>query len=267
MALFDDLRSAWGARPPKDKSDLVYVAPSRRTEFMSHWNGPATGLTASSSHSRCLAVVKADQDFHMDGRGWNDIGYNGLICPHGRAIECRGIDYAGAHCPNHNTSAYGWQFAIGKGETATPAMFTRMAKALADCEARSGHDLRLLGHRDGFSTECPGDQIELWVKAGMPTNQSQEDDMPDPKDLWNYPIPAPDGSRSYTAADWLRYANLKAENANATAGAALAVVKALAAKPGGLTAAEITEAAKVGAKAALDEEIDSATVTLNTKES
>lgn len=168
MALFDDLRAAWGARPPRDKNDLTYVAPSRRTEFMNHWNGGPTGLSAASDHARCLSVIKADQDFHMDGRGWNDIGYNGAICPHARAIECRGIDYAGAHCPDHNTTAYGWQFMLGKGETATPAMFDRMARALADCEAHSSHDLRRLGHRDGYPTECPGDQIEAWVKAGMP---------------------------------------------------------------------------------------------------
>lgn len=165
-ALFDDLRGAWGARAPK--TSPTFVSPANRTEFMVHWNGGPTGLTAASPHSRCLAVVKADQNFHMDGRGWNDIGYNGLVCPHARAIECRGIDYAGAHCPNHNTSAYGWQFAIGQGELVTPAMFDRMARARADCSARSGHALTPMGHRDGFATSCPGDQAEAWVKAGMP---------------------------------------------------------------------------------------------------
>jgi hypothetical protein len=121
--------------------------------------------------------------------GWSDIGYNGLICPHARAIEGRGIDYAGAHCPDHNRLAYGWQFMLGKGEVATPAMQARMRKAYDDCCTHSKRTLAKRGHRDGFATECPGDQIYAWVKAGMPATAPAQ---PTPKEWWEMPIPQAD---------------------------------------------------------------------------
>lgn len=173
--MFDDLRSAWDARRPTNKPTLVN--PARRTEFMAHYDG-GTALNLPT-HADCLARVKADQAFHMDGRGWSDIGYNGLICQHGRAIEGRGIDYAGAHCPNHNATAYGFQFMVGGTQTPTPAAYARMARAQADCATRSGHALRKLGHRDGFATECPGDAIQAWVRAGMPGPAQEDEVTPD----------------------------------------------------------------------------------------
>jgi len=90
-----------------------------------------------------------------------------------------------------------------------------------------------------------------------------EDDMPTPDDLWNATLVGPDGKFKARARDWLTYANDKAGNAARDAGAALAVVKALAAKPQGLTAQEIEDAAAAGAKAALEERIQSATTVLN----
>ena len=107
----------------------------------------------------------------------------------------------------------------------------------------------------------PINQAAVFAAA---TLAPQEDDMPAPKDLWDYRITGPDGKFSATAAAWLSYANDKAGQAARDAGAALAVVKALAAKPQGLTAEEIEAAARAGAQAALDERIDNATVTLNT---
>ncbi len=172
--MFDDLRSAWGARKPTRKP--TYVSPSKRTEFMAHYDGGSP--LNLPTHADCLARVKADQVFHMDGRGWSDIGYNGLVCQHGRAIEGRGIDYSGAHCPDHNTPAYGWQFMVGGSQVPTTAAYARMARAQADCAARSGHSLRKLGHLDGFATACPGTAIQAWVRAGMPSPAPvQEEDM------------------------------------------------------------------------------------------
>lgn len=189
--MFDDTRSTWGARSPKKPS--IRVAPADRTEFFNHYDGGHPLGLAGKPHSACLEQVRKDQAFHMDGNGWSDIGYNGLVCPHGRAIEGRGIDAIGAHCPDHNTTGYGFQFMVGGNETPTPAAYSRMAKLYADCVARSGHALAKKGHRDGFATACPGDIVQAWVKAGMravggPATPPvapipQEDDMPSVKEV------------------------------------------------------------------------------------
>lgn len=177
MALFDDTRADWGARAPQA---TIYTVPiSSRTEKFAHWNGGPLRLFGKP-HSACLAQVKAIQAEHMHDdpdHGWSDIGYNGLICPHARAIEGRGRDAVGAHCPNHNRTGVALQFMLGKGETATPAMFARAARFFADCETAARHTLKPMGHRDGFPTECPGDQIEAWVKAGMPTTTAPQEDI------------------------------------------------------------------------------------------
>ena len=135
-----------------------------------------------------------------------------------------------------------------------------------------GYHILFMQEWAGGPRSCPGpDRVKQfqnvlvpWMAAGPRPIAAQEDDMPAPKDLWDYKITGPDGKFEATAGAWLAYANDKAGQAARDAGAALAVVKALAGKPQGLTAEEIEAAARAGAQAALDERIDNATVTLNT---
>lgn len=108
---------------------------------------------------------------------------------------------------------------------------------------------------------CPltGDQLRAWA-AGPSTPQHEEDDV-QLTDKITVPKgnPLSPGGQTATVGDWIAYGNLKA-------GAALAAVKSLTAQTaaltaavaalahgGGLTAAEITAAAKAGADAALDQ--------------
>lgn len=163
MPIFDDTRDDWKARSPRGR--ITTVSPSRRVGCMWHWNGPAMRL-AGRPHSACLAAVLADQRFHQGTRGWSDVGYTGLICPHGRAIEGRGVDTVGAHCAGYNTDWYGFQFMLGEGETVTAAQWARAAELIRDVTARSGHALRHLPHSAGFATSCPGPEITARVKSG-----------------------------------------------------------------------------------------------------
>jgi hypothetical protein len=162
MPIFDDTRADWKARSPRGR--ITTVPPSRRVGCMWHWNGPAMRL-AGRPHSACLAAVLADQRFHQGTRGWSDVGYTGLICPHGRAIEGRGVDTVGAHCAGYNTDWYGFQCMLGEGETVTAAQWARAAELIRDVTARSGHALRHLPHSAGFATSCPGPEITRWTKS------------------------------------------------------------------------------------------------------
>ena len=189
MTLFDDTREDWNARSPRHVLDRV--DPRTRTEFMVHYDG--ADHVVAPLHSDCLARVLQDQRYHQDSNGWADIGYTGLVCQHGRAIEGRGADVAGAHCPDHNVVAYGWQFMVGGDQQPTAAALVRMARVYADSCARSGRGLRRLVHLDGFATACPGPFITRWVRAGMPvptttTTTQGEDDMSekDVEDIKDY---------------------------------------------------------------------------------
>ena len=256
--MFDDLRADWGAAPPANH--LATVAPANRSEFFNHYDGGAP--LNLGDHAGCLARVKADQRFHMVGRGWSDIGYNGLVCQHGRAIEGRGIDFVGAHCPDHNTSGYGFQFMVGGDEVPTPEAYARMARLYADCCARSGKALAKKGHRDGFATDCPGNTIYAWVQAGMPAPTThQEDDMPAPKDLWDYEITGPDGKFKATAGAWLAYTNDKVTKVTVQVAALSAAVKALAESKPGVDAAALLAAVQTS----VDKALSDVTITLTAK--
>ena len=169
--MFDDLRAAWGAAPA---TNPVTVAISKRTELFAHWNGPAAKCPPESDHQRCLDFVKAVQKYHQETRGWSDVGYNGFVCQHGRAIEGRGVDIQAAHCPDHNVTGIGIQVTIGEGETATPEALSRFARLRSDIEAHVGRQLTPQGHRDGAATTCPGDQVYAWVGEGMPDPLQEE---------------------------------------------------------------------------------------------
>lgn len=176
MTIWDDTREDWRARPPT--SALTIVSPHRRTGRTWHWAGPATNLFGKP-HSACLAMVRAWQSFHQRERVWKDIGYNGLICVHARAIEGRGTGPSGAHSPSWNTTRWGIQYMIGTGEEATPAMLARGAALAAALEQLAGHDLTDSCHHDDpkVSTQCCGPQLTAWVRAGGP--EHQEEPMPD----------------------------------------------------------------------------------------
>jgi hypothetical protein len=163
--IYDDDRSDWGAAAPLY---INAVAITSRTEYFTHYDGGVNVGLFGKDHARCLERVKAIQTFHMKERGWSDIGYNALVCVHGRLIQGRGRDRVGAHCTNHNTSGIGVQFMVGGTEKITDVMKARMRKFYDQSCSAAGTTLAKKGHRDGMSTDCPGDYAYAWVQAGMP---------------------------------------------------------------------------------------------------
>lgn len=163
MTIFDDSRASWGAAPNTNPRP---VAPSSRIGISWHYDGGSPLNLGSQPHAACLARVKQDQAFHQHTRGWADIGYNALVCEHGRVIEGRGFDLQGAHSPGVNFEHYGVQFMVGGSESPTSAAYARAQRLAGDLATHSGHALRQWGHRDdpAASTECPGNLIESWVK-------------------------------------------------------------------------------------------------------
>lgn len=131
----------------------------------------------ANSASDWSAVVRSIWDFHVNVRGWADIGYNWLIAPTGQVFEGRGDDILGAHfgCEglpgNGNINTTGI-CVIGTYTTETPSTAARnsLKEMLAwkacdadiDPEGMSFHSSSQLlldhiaGHRQGCSTECPG---------------------------------------------------------------------------------------------------------------
>ena len=139
------------------------------------------------TRAEAAAIVRGIQLFHVQGNGWNDIGYNFLVDRFGTVYEGRfgGTDrnVVGAHARGFNTGSVGIAL-LGSYSNATPSVAAQDAIArviawrldLAHVDPASfltfisgGSEryaggipvlLRAVsGHRDTGFTECPGDRL------------------------------------------------------------------------------------------------------------
>lgn len=174
-------RASW--KFPGWASPPFTVGDKDRTEFVVHYEGGTPTRDTGGAAMRSIDRVHRD-------KGWSGIGYNFVVMQDGTAWEGRGWNLVGAHCPDHNRSGVGVQIHIGGSQKPTAAAL-RTARALYDeaCK-RSERKLRIMGHQDGYATECPGKTLEAWVRASLPIT---EDDMPltdaDVAKIWAAKIP------------------------------------------------------------------------------
>lgn len=146
-------RAGWNARPPTYRNVLSW---SEVDKFIVHFSG------ASRTQS-----VRSIQDYCMDTKGHSDIDYNDLVRD-GVLYEGRG-PYKGGHTLGMNSSSYGVCI-IGNEGDATDADFNTVRELYDKACVAARRELRKLGHRDALPghTDCPGDEIDNWVHAGMP---------------------------------------------------------------------------------------------------
>ncbi len=181
-------RAEWGARWPRSVTGLT------ASKVTSHWEGPHMG---PFGHESCAAKVRGIQAFHMDARGWTDIAYNAVACPHGYVFEGRGqgVRSAANGTTAGNSGAYAVCYLGGEGDGFTDAG-ERAMKAAGDWLTWAGSPRN--GHRDWKSTACPGDEIYHWTLAGQPVDAAPAP-VPDPPkkeedDMSTYILGHPNGT-------------------------------------------------------------------------
>ncbi|GAB0098253.1 Peptidoglycan recognition protein [Sergentomyia squamirostris] len=154
-------RSEWIAQPPNE--DLVNLTlPSKRV-IIAH-----TATEDCSTQASCVYRVRFIQTFHMESRGWNDIGYNFLVGGDGSAYEGRGWDKVGAHTLGFNQDSICIAF-IGTFTKVTPPDRQLLAaQKLIERGIEIGKlskDYRLYGHRQLIPTESPGVTLYNIIKT------------------------------------------------------------------------------------------------------
>lgn len=177
-------RSQWGARQPKSVSHSMnpqgitvhYAGPTPWTDSRAVGRridrSSPERFRDTTDHDSCPFIVRSSQDYHMDVRGFFDIGYTSLACPHGVRFEGRGknVRPAAQGTNEGNRISYGVQAMIGQGDPLTD----ECKRALLDEESRLGVRFRW-GHRDWKSTACPGEPAYAWRQAGFPHPSPEED--------------------------------------------------------------------------------------------
>lgn len=144
-------RSEWGARPFRDRSINVWRRP---TGYIHHTDNN-NDIPENANSSVEKQAMRNIQDFHMGpSRGWSDIGYNYVIFPSGRIYEGRGKNVRGAHSPVANDQP-GISF-YGRFNSVLPT--NEALNSLGWLIGELGI-IELKGHRDGYSTDCPGDAL------------------------------------------------------------------------------------------------------------
>ncbi|KQX69920.1 hypothetical protein ASD06_02655 [Angustibacter sp. Root456] len=159
-------RKAWGADESLRKGGVAYG--SVQAAFVHH-----TVSTNSYTAAEVPAIIRGIYRFHVQGRGWNDIGYNFLVDRFGRIWEGRyggvALPVIGAHTQGYNAEAFAMS-AIGNFDVAKPpaAMVSAYSRLFAwklglhgvpatGAVTLNGTRLqRINGHRDAGQTACPG---------------------------------------------------------------------------------------------------------------
>lgn len=154
-------RTKWGARAPASNGNTIGVIPLGVAVHYSEGN------LGSSPDSECDDRVRGIQNYHMDTKGWADIAYSFLVCPHGNVFEGRGTGKGSA--ANGSTWANRDYYAVcalgGTKDIPTAELLEAIGQAIGLCR-KAGAGARVIGHRDLSPTACPGGALYGFVQAG-----------------------------------------------------------------------------------------------------
>jgi len=114
--------------------------------------------------------VKEIRKWHVEERGWSDIGYHHVICRDGILEPGRPVERAGAHCKGHNEHSIGICLVGGKGDDDKPECnFTseqwRSLQLLVD-DLLQTYDAKVQGHNElDTHKTCPNFNVQAWAKG------------------------------------------------------------------------------------------------------
>lgn len=172
-------REEWGARPPACQPD---VAQTLVGAVVHH----TAGSNDYADVAQAMQQIRGDQAYHIDGRGWCDIGYNFIVDKWGNVYEGRDGSLTspviGVHAGGFNTGTIGVSM-LGDYSTLAPppaaqeavaqivawrlAAYDRDPSATMTYRTPGGENSRyaagaevrlpvVFAHRDVSLTACPG---------------------------------------------------------------------------------------------------------------
>lgn len=121
------------------------------------------------------AYTKASMDigameirrWHIDDRGWSDIGYHYVIRRDGELENGRPVAHVGAHCKGHNRDSIGICLVGGMNDDGAPEFnFTAdqfaTLRHLKHSLDQQYHGIEWHGHREYSDKACPCFDVGQW---------------------------------------------------------------------------------------------------------
>jgi hypothetical protein len=127
-----------------------------------HYTGSTKPLGSTATLAQSADRLQAERAMHVNDRKWSDIAYNYAIDQAGRVFELRGLTArSAANGDVPRNKAYGAvTFLIGVGDTPTPAAIDAFRHWRKEVWLpKYPYATKLVGHRDLYNTECPGDAL------------------------------------------------------------------------------------------------------------
>lgn len=167
-------RSQWGA-PAKSPAAALPSAKGVKIHYLGTAYRPG-------AHSTCPQFMRNLRQAHLNNKeeNWLDVAYNLLVCAHGTVYEGRGAyKRSGANgSAKLNADHYAVLVCVGsEGHTVPgPAQVDGARDAIDYLRQReAGQEIK--GHKDGYNTDCPGDWLYRWVRAGAPRPGTEDFDV------------------------------------------------------------------------------------------
>jgi len=119
------------------------------------------------------AKVAEIRRWHVQDRGFSDIGYHYVIDRDGTVAKGRAVERVGSHVKGHNTGTIGVCLVGGFGSAATDKFeehfswqqHKALAALLVDLRKQFPGILKVSGHNQYASKACPGFNVPSWYSA------------------------------------------------------------------------------------------------------
>lgn len=137
---------------------------------LTYANNPQEIVLHHAEASSC--TVQDIHSWHLEN-GWLGIGYHFFIDKQGNVYRGRPEGAVGSHCPKHNAISLGVCFEGDfMKETITQVQIDAYKELVKYIRAKYG-DIPIYGHKELYSTECPGTNFPLDNFKSMEVNSSE----------------------------------------------------------------------------------------------
>lgn len=203
-------RADWGALPPKSNPGGY----SSLDATVLHYTAASKGymVKPTEPHSWCHEQMRSIQQQHQAIPEQSDFEYSAAVCGHGVLMEGRiaGVKGGANGSASSNATMPSCCCLAGVGDVPPHQMLFAVSYFHRAVEMRAGRELDMFGHRDLYSTSCPGDLLYDWVLHEGYRYLAPQPPAPDPQEedvafliaVTNHPGYDPRTQVVYVA-DWL----------------------------------------------------------------